>query len=221
ESRAELGTIVTYQQSELERLGVEVRTGERVDADAVGAYDVEAVIVATGSKPRQDPIDSDGSIPFVAPIEVMADPAPWHGRHVLIFDIVANMVAYAPAEALLRAGATVTIATPKLYFGSGLDMATMTTAIRRLATMGASLCANSLVTGIADGAVHIQDTMTGEARTEPADAVVAAVGNRAVDALAHSLEANARLEVHLVGDAAAPRTILEAVREGRTAGRAV
>ena len=49
-----------------------------------------------------------------------------------------------------------------------------------------------------------------------------AVGNQAVDGIARSLGAEpGGPEVHLVGDAAAPRSILEAVREGRLAGRAV
>jgi len=51
-----------------------------------------------------------------------------------------------------------------------------------------------------------------------ADAVVAAVGNEAEDLLGRELDA-ADIDVVLVGDCAAPRTVLEAIREGRAAAR--
>ncbi len=222
ESRAELGTIVDFQIAELDRLGVEVLLETQVDADAVVAMGVDAVVVASGSAPRPDPLVTDGSIPVLAPIEVMTAAGDLAGRHVVVVDQVGHFQAYAPAEALIDAGATVTVLSPKLFLGSLLDQATMTTMLRRLATKGVALVANSLTIAIAEGSVQVQDTLSGVERTESADVVVAAVGNQAVDDLAVALRARpGGPSVHLVGDAAAPRTILEAVREGRTAGRSI
>ena len=222
DSRAELGTIVDFQITELDRLGVEVVLDTTVDLETVLAWEADSVIVASGSAPRPDPLRHDGSIPVLAPIEVMTTAADYAGRHVVVVDQVGHFQAYAPAEALIDAGATVTVLSPKLFLGSLLDQGTMTTMLRRLATKGVALVANSLTVAVADGGVQVEDTLSRATRTEPADAVVAAVGNRAVDDLAVALRAHpGGPSVHLVGDAAAPRTILEAVREGRTAGRSI
>ncbi len=152
----------------------------------------------------------------------MRAPADHASGRVLVLDEVAHFQAYAPAEALADAGAEVNILTPKLFVGGGLDQATMMTMLRRLAGKGVAMVANSAVMAIADGAVQVRDTLSAVERSEPADLVVAAVGNRAVDSLARELAAlPAAPEIHVVGDAAAPRSILEAIREGRSAGRSV
>lgn len=220
EARTELGTIIDHQIAELDRLGVEVQLGRAVDAAAVAELRPDVVIVATGSQPSPDPIPSDGSIEVLAPIDVMANPKSFSGKRVVVVDEVAHFQAYAPAEALVDAGATVSILSPKLYLCSLLDQATMTTTLRRLAGKEVGMVPNSLVLEISDGSLRVRDTLSGVERTVQADAVVAAVGNRAVDELANAIAvADPTVPLHVIGDAAAPRTILEAVREGRTAGR--
>lgn len=220
-TRAELAWIVDHQISELGRLGVEVRLGTTVTPGDVADEGYDLVIVATGSAPRDEPIPTDGSVPVLAPVEVMASPHAHAAGRAIVVDEVSHFPAYAPAEALHDAGTAVRVLSPKLFLASGLDQATMMTTLRRLAGKGVELLANSAVTGIAEGAVQVRDTLSGAERTEPADVVVAAVGNRAVDDLALELRSTPGAPaVHVVGDAAAPRTILEAVREGRLAGRA-
>ena len=187
EARTELGTIIDHQIAELDRLGVEVQLGRAVDAAAVAELQPDVVIVATGSQPRPDPIPSDGSIEVLAPIDVMANPKSFSGKRVVVVDEVAHFQAYAPAEALVDAGATVSILSPKLYLCSLLDQATMTTTLRRLAGKEVGMVPNSLVLEISDGSLRVRDTLSGVERTVQADAVVAAVGNRAVDELANAI----------------------------------
>ena len=81
---------------------------------------------------------------------------------------------------------------------------------------------NTAVVHIADGVLHVQDTLSGKMDTETPDVIIAAVGNRTNDGLAQQLSENYHnLNIHIIGDAAAPRTILEAIREGRLAGRSI
>tara|TARA_B100001250_G_scaffold377190_1_gene366081 strand:- start:404 stop:658 length:255 start_codon:yes stop_codon:yes gene_type:complete len=81
---------------------------------------------------------------------------------------------------------------------------------------------NTAAVHIADGVLHIQDTLSGKMETETPDVIIAAVGNRTNDGLAKQLaEDFEKLNIHVIGDAAAPRTILEAIREGRIAGRSI
>ena len=152
----------------------------------------------------------------------MASPETYIDKNVIVVDHVAHFPAYAPAEALKDAGAEVMIVTPKLFVGSLLDQATMVRTLRRLASKGVQMVPNSTAVKISDGLLHIQDTLSGQMRTEKPDVIIAAVGNQVVDALAKELtEDFHHLNVHVIGDASAPRTILEAIREGRITGRSV
>ena len=81
---------------------------------------------------------------------------------------------------------------------------------------------NTTAVKISDGLLHVQDTLSGHMRTENPDVIIAAVGNQVVDTLAKELnEEFHRSNIHVIGDALAPRTILEAIREGRITGRSV
>ena len=222
EPRAELGTIIDYQINELQRLEVDVRLETPIDVTVINDLKPDAVIIATGSQPRTSPISSDDSIPVIAPIEVMASPETYMDKNVIVVDHVAHFPAYAPAEALKDAGAEVIIVTPKLFVGSLLDQATMVRTLRRLASKGVQMVPNTTAVKISDGLLHIQDTLSGQMRTEKPDVIIAAVGNQVVDAIAKELtEDFHHLNVHVIGDALAPRTILEAIREGRITGRSV
>ena len=222
EPRAELGTIISYQINELQRLEVDVKLETLVDVTMINDLKPDAVIIATGSQPRTSPISSDDSIPVIAPIEVMASPETYMDKKVIVVDHVAHFPAYAPAEALKDVGAQVMIVTPKLFVGSLLDQATMVRTLRRLASKGVLMVPNTTSVKISDGLLHVQDTLSGQMRTEKPDVIIAAVGNQVVDALAKELtEDFHHLNVHVIGDASAPRTILEAIREGRITGRSV
>ena len=81
---------------------------------------------------------------------------------------------------------------------------------------------NAAVECISDGSVHIKNTLTGSITQEKADVVIAAVGNQTVDILAQELaQITDQLNIHVIGDAAAPRTILEAIREGHQISRKI
>ena len=89
--------------------------------------------------------------------------------------------------------------------------------IRRLARAGVRFVLHHEWTRIADGALCVRDTLSGEEAALPASVVVAAIGNDIVDELSPSADA----EVVVVGDCVALRTVLEAIREGRLAGLAI
>ncbi len=63
------------------------------------------------------------------------------------------------------------------------------------------------------------DVASGVERVVSADTVVLATGNTAVDALYRELEG--KVEVHAIGDAAAPRRLDYAIRDGFMLARAI
>lgn len=218
ETRRELLEIIEYQARELSRLGVDVRTNTRMSTEDIRALGADRIIVATGSQPLAEPITTDGSVAVVAPIEAVLDPLRWRDKNVVVVDGVGHFQAYAPAMALSDAGAKVVIVTGKLHAAGNLDQASMMRTLQTLGEKGIVVHAQTAVSEIRAGAVRAAHLFTGRDQSFPADAVVAAVGNRADDSLGRELDA-ADVDVVLVGDCAAPRTVLEAIREGRAAAR--
>jgi 2,4-dienoyl-CoA reductase-like NADH-dependent reductase (Old Yellow Enzyme family)/thioredoxin reductase len=218
ETRRELLDIVDHQERELSRLGVDVRLNSRATTDEIRALGADRVIIATGSRPLAEPIPTDGSVPVVAPIDAVLDPGKWRDKDVVVVDGVGHFQAYAPAMALADAGARVVIVTGKLHAAGNLDQASMMRTLQTLGKKGIPVHAQTAVTGIARGAVRASHVFSSREVSFSADAVIAAVGNEADDALGRALDA-ADVDVVLVGDCAAPRTVLEAIREGRAAAR--
>ena len=75
-----------------------------------------------------------------------------------------------------------------------------------------------VVKEIGRGWVRLANILTDQERTVEVDTVVIAVGGRAHDALARDLEGQG-VEIHVVGDALAPRTIHDAVLTATRAAR--
>ena len=91
----------------------------------------------------------------------------------------------------------------------------------RLLAAGAVFVPNSDVVGLAGDEAILRNVYTNdESRLGPFDLLVAWTGNRAVDSLRAAIEA-AGIELHLVGDAMAPRSADIAFAEGALAARAV
>ena len=225
-SRRELLEIVAHQQSELQRLGVVVRLGAKLDAAGIAAAGADMVIMATGSMPPASPLLAHDAVPVLSPAETITrvrdEGAAWRGKNVVVVDNVGHFPAYAPAEALAEAGARVTVVTSKLHAASLLDNASMINTLRRLGEKQVKVEAQLAVLEIRGGEVHARHIFTGETRIFTCDAVVAAVSNVADDALAQQVAAaRAKGTTCLVGDCQAPRTMLDAIRDGRMAGRAV
>jgi len=214
-TRAELREVVDFQQRELGRLGVDVRLGTRVDATLLDAFDAEVVVVAAGSRPPAELLPGDGSLPLWTPRALMdaADHDLPEGP-VVVVDGVGHFPAYAPAERLVDAGRQVVVVTAALAPAGNLDQSTMLSLLRRLAAKGVSFVTGLAIDAVDGGRLIGRDVLAGDERSLDARTVVVARGDAAEDSLARALEGGGR-EVHVIGDALAPRTMLHAIREGR------
>lgn len=200
DARRELADIVDFQAAELERLGVEVRLSTRADAALVASVGADDVVVAVGSTPQALELPTDGSVRVVTPHDRPDGDGP-----VVVIDDVGHFPAYVPAERW----PDVTLVTSRFAPGWALDPTTAGTMLARLRDKGVRFALHSAPLRIEEGAVGVRDTLSGEERRLPAAVVVAAVGNDARD----------ELEGHRIGDCLAPRTVLEAIREGHLLGR--
>lgn len=183
----------------------------RISAAELPRLDADAILVATGSTPRALTVPGAGTV--VSVIDAARHPEEWAGQTVIVVDDSGHFFAYAPAELLAAAGAHVMVITTRMAPGAALDEASLVTMLQRLRQAGIRFASSTALLRVDDRSVTLRDVLTGEERIERADAVVSGYAGHANDALvapARSLG----IEVHAIGDCVAPRSPLEAFREG-------
>jgi len=212
---------------ECERLGVEIRTSSTVDPSMFDEHGVEGVhvVVATGGRPGANTFEIiDDSVPvltaediFLA-LDVTPDAAPSVAAlsPVLVWDPIGGPVGVGVAELLAGAGLEVHIATPDQIIGNELARAgDLGPANARLAQAGVVMHRRSVLRAVGASAVSLEDRFSGGlTRLEVASLVDA--GHRLPDdVLWEALHPLLGARVAPAGDVVAPRTVHEAVLEGR------
>ncbi len=216
-----LALMADWLESECRRLGVELVAGHRADADELalpGAH----VVLAVGGRPG----DRDYSVTRAAtvrgPAEVLEDPDVLPEGTVVVWDPIGGPIGVSVAETLASLGRVVEIMTPDNIVGNELARSgDLAAANARLQQAGVVLRRRSLLRAVKKGVVVAEDRFTAERREHRAAAVVDA-GHRLPDEeLWQALSAHPDVHVDRVGDCVAPRTIHEAVLEGRRAALAL
>ncbi|WP_433872451.1 mycofactocin system FadH/OYE family oxidoreductase 1 [Saccharopolyspora sp. CA-218241] len=214
--RDRLGALVEWLVAEVRRLGVRIALRTPVAAaDLVG----REVVLATGSVPgpRGYPVRGGTALDAAALLAHLdrggtADEALPAGP-VAVFDPVGDAVGVGVAELLAAAGRDTALLTPDPVAGTQLALTgDLADANARLQRAGVRLRTRSVPRAVTAGAVLVEHVLTGVREELPAAAVVHC-GHRLPD---EALDAPLR-----AGDRTAPRTLHEAVLEGRRAALAV
>ncbi|MDI9916389.1 mycofactocin system FadH/OYE family oxidoreductase 1 [Rhodococcus sp. IEGM 1379] len=210
--RARFGLLSKWLEDECRALGVvlwtETEAGSQdiEDARAQG----ELVVIATGSVVRPPTYPVDSSVRWMdasAARELVDVKGP-----VVLVDPLGGPIAVAIAETLAERGLAVSIVTPDTIIGSRLGMSgDLVGANTRIQQAGIVRVCSSRVVAVSDGAVVVENVYTG-VETQLSCAVVVDCSPRLPD---DSIQNFASMHV---GDAIAPRTVLESMREGRSAG---
>lgn len=210
--RAEFGGLVTNLQHELETSGVEVRKGARMDRAAILAEAPEVVIIATGAVPYRPEFAREGALEIVDAWQVLRGQCT-PGHSVVVIDWRADWIGIGIAEHLARAGSSVRLAVTGIAAGESLPLYVRDDAASTLHKLGVTVLPYMRLYGTDTDAVYLQHVTSGEAVViDKVDTVVLCTGHTPVDELSESIAGDA--EVHVIGDAAAPRTAEEAVYEG-------
>jgi 2,4-dienoyl-CoA reductase-like NADH-dependent reductase (Old Yellow Enzyme family) len=216
---------IAWLEQELGLLKVDIRTQTRVDEAFLRDFKPQAAILATGATPSaQLAIASDDSIPVIHSDDAAAglfngvkfDMA---GTRSLFVDLRGNNETTLVVEMLVKRGSQVTVATPFLHFGANLGFTHLDDLLKSLPRQGCEMLGSTVLTAIADGKAILQHVYSGKNWSQEFDFVVAGVHPKPRKEL-HDVLAQ-YCPVILVGDVVAPRTALEAFREGDRAGRAV
>lgn len=222
------GDITYWLESEIRRLGVEVATSSYLDSGDLGASNADAVIVATGSRPRADGFNrfrpghkAQGvDLPHVmSTIDLLTNPNLKPGAAALVWDDEGHYEAIAACEYLVEAGLDVVYATRHPSFAPLMDYAMRSNeAYARLARTGRfTVRARAMLDSIGSDFVELYDPSV-DARPEviPADIVILVGHNASNNDLLN--DAAAGKLVIGVGDALSPRYVEHAIREGHLAG---
>ena len=214
--RQRLALAADWLEAEVRRLGVEVQLDRQITADDVAGAP-GWVVLCTGSRPGRRSYDVDVGGVVLTAAEAL-DGAEVPSGPVLVWDPIGGPIGISVAERLRADGREVTLATPDLIAGNELSRSgDLAPASVRLQAAGVTIERRTLLRSVAAGSVHVEHRFTGERRTLPAAVVIDAGYRRPDDRLWRAT--GGRLP--RAGDAVAPRTVHEAVLEGRRQALAV
>jgi 2,4-dienoyl-CoA reductase (NADPH2) len=229
--RAGFGNLVRSLAREAEGLGVDIRTGRRVDAEFLLRAAPDAVILATGSRPARPPW-SRGH-PRVIDVREVADGTHAPAGTVVVVDELGFHPATSTAELLADRGCVVEIITSGMVIGQDLNLTLdYETWNVRAGAKGIRQRTDLVVLGVREDGAAAADSgarrlvlellhhPTGTRQEQTCDWIACAVPARPADELWHALD-GAPFEVHRVGDCRAPRRAHAAVIEGERAGAAL
>ncbi len=221
--RERLGGLVLFLERSCRLLGVELAYGEEATLERLDAHE-GPVVLCTGSRPGRATYEAVAPAPVTSAAEVLAAerlpgaPVP---AAAVVSDPVGGPVGVGVAELLAGFGSAVTLVTPDFVAGEQLARSgDLAPANVRLARAGVEVAIHSLVRSVSAQAVTIEDRFSGRRRVVPGALLVDAGHRLADDALWRACLASAGRKpdrLWLAGDAVAPRTIHEAVLEGRWA----
>lgn len=204
-----------WLEDEARRAGVEIRLSDPLTVAAVLERRPDVTVVATGSAAAPPPFAVAEGAPVVSVEEAFLAPERL-GRRVCIIGGGAEGAEL--ADFLSEGGQSVVLLEAKRKVARDILPALRHFLLQRLEEKDVEVVTRFAVTEVGAGWVAGKLGASGTERLEGFDAVVVATGLRPFRGLADDLEAEG-VTVRVVGDAATPRSILEAVREGAAAAR--
>jgi 2,4-dienoyl-CoA reductase (NADPH2) len=233
--RGRYAALVAWWRAELDRLGVQVRLGDAAwlgDAaqlgDAAGpgvdggpGDDGRPTLRATGGLERDPPLPD---APTWSAAAVLAGTAPAPGP-VVVLDPVGDATGVGLAELLAARGREVALVTADPVVGHELGPSgDLVPAQARLVAAGVARVVRAEPVRWSDGVLHLRDAATGAPSTLPCAAVVDAAHRRPGPVPEGAAPVGGLLvagRTVLAGDLLAPRTVHNAVLDGRRAAAQV
>ena len=225
-----LSSVYDYQKLSADRNGVRFVFGRPAELDDVVAEAPDVVVIAAGATPSwpaflPEEYRGEGVFPDVREaVAMMADVGQRQPGTALIYDHDQTAFTYATAEFLLPKFDKVAIVTPKERLASLEALVNRQGIYRRLYRKGVEviLLHNVLPDSeFEEGIVSLANVYTGVVRQVTDVALFTyATARLPNDALAAPLKARG-IDVRLVGDAYAPRLLLNATSEGNRVGEAI
>jgi len=222
---ANLLSMTAWIEEEIRRLQVRVLLQTRVDEKFIRDLAPDAIIVATGARAKSRiELPNDGSVPVIdidsaVQGQIDGETFDMKGTNALLLDLRGNYETALAIDALVQRGAKLTVVTQFLHYGANLGFTMLDDYLRLLPKWGVRVLTMSRCTNLTDGHAHVTIGSTGQQERIACDFVVAGVPPAPVDDLNEMCGRYASTKV--VGDAYAPRSAMEAIREADRAARLI
>ncbi|UCG07932.1 MAG: mycofactocin system FadH/OYE family oxidoreductase 2, partial [Desulfobacterales bacterium] len=218
--RQEMQGVTRWLSNQVSKLDIELRLGMEADEDTVLGEEPDAVVVATGSLPKEKPFPGEYSPPEVVNTWQVLTGQVDTGPKVLFIDLNGHHHGTGTAEFLADRGKAIHVLTPALFQGGALGpLQDLYLARQRLALKGVTCSPDIAVLEIRGTLVKGLNVYSNEMIDfEGYDTVVLAAGNTADDTLYFALKGKVK-EIHRIGDCVAPRLTDMAIADGHRVGR--
>jgi len=218
--RQEITGVTRWLLSQISKLDIDLRLCVEADMDTVLKEAPDAVVVATGSIPKEKPFPGEYSYPEVVNTQQILNGEVEAGQNVLLVDLDGHHQATGTAEFLADRGKTVHIITPSLFVGGQLGpLQDLYLARQRLAKKGVTYTPDIAALEIHKTLIKGLNVYSNEMIDfDGYDTVVLAAGNVSQDQLYFDLKGKVK-ELYRIGDCVAPRKTDMAIVEGHRVGR--
>ena len=218
--RQEIQGVTRWLSSQVNKLDIDLRLGCMVDTDMIIDENPDAVVVATGSSPKNNPFPGDYKFPEVVnSIQILTGQA-FAGSKVLVIDLNGHHHGTGTAEFLANQGSDVHVLVPSLFHGAALGpLQDLYLTSQRLAQKGVTCTPDIAVLEIQGTLVKGLNVYSNEMIDfEGYDTVVCIAGNVADDQLYFELKGKVKA-LYRIGDCVAPRLTDSAILDGHRIGR--
>lgn len=204
----EIPNLTAYLASQIGKLGVKVELNKKATAEAIMGQGADEVILATGGLPIIPEIPGVERENVATVVDVLSGKREV-GEKVTILG--GDMVGCETAEYLASIGKKVTIVERKPATARDTGVTNRRALRKRVAAAGVEVLTSAEAKAITERGVIV--AKAGQTRTIDADSVVLAEGFKPNTGLMEALKGKVP-GLHLIGDAARPKQILEAIRAG-------
>ncbi|MGI8492298.1 MAG: NAD(P)-binding protein, partial [Acidimicrobiales bacterium] len=213
--RYRLSLIAAWLLQECEQLGVGIELGVDAGIDRIEAHN-EPVVICTGARPGERAYPVRPGATVLNPEEVLSNAAIVPEGPVAVWDPIGGPVAVSVAETLRASGRDVTLISPDVVVGTQLSRSgDLAPANVRLQSSDVELVRRARIDEVTSGEVRVSDIFSAETRALDASALVDCGARLPEDRLWRTSGEH----LPRAGDAVAPRTVYEAILEGRRAAQ--
>ncbi|MBI2847374.1 MAG: FAD-dependent oxidoreductase [Chloroflexi bacterium] len=218
--RDELRQMVVWLSNQIMRGEIDVRLGKEATADAVLTLTPECVIVATGSVHHLPELPGNSDLQKITAWDVLRGVKT--GQRILLYDIIGDQQGFGAAEYLALQGKKIEFVTPLPHPGIHILPVSWRIQYQRLVELNVAFTPLTRIVRLEEQRVVLSHDFARnrERVVEGVETLVVAAPPHADDRLARELKGKLT-EIHLIGDAVAPRGIQAATFEGHKAGRAI
>ena len=218
--RAEFGGAVDNLRREMERADVRVQLNTRADQVLLQELRPDVVVLATGAVPRMPHLELLGNPTVLNAWQVLQGAKVPDGRSV-VADFRCDWIGLGVAIRLAEEGHPVTLGVSGYYAGQRIQQYVRDAMIGEATRRGVQIVPLVRPYGADDDTVYLQHVLTDEpVIIEGAHSLVLSQGHQSVDDLS-DLVGEMGVELHVIGDCLAPRTVEEAVLDGLKVGSSI